>query len=51
MKLTKSTGLLLLSVWLIVSGLSQLIDLPIPSLSAILSILAIAAGAFLIIGK
>jgi len=51
MKLTKNTGLLLLSIWLIVSGVAQFVTLPIPSLDVILGALAIAAGAFILMGK
>ena len=49
MKFTKSLGLLLLSIWLILSGVMQLISLPIPEI--IMAILAIAAGVLILIGK
>jgi len=51
MKITKNLGFLLLSIWLIVSGLSTLIVLPIPSLGLLLSCLAIVAGLFILTGK
>lgn len=51
MKITKNTGFLLLGIWLIVSGLLQVIDLPIPSIDIVLSILAIAAGAMIVMNK
>jgi len=51
MKLNKNLGFLLLSIWLIVSGTSQLVDLPIPSLGLILNCLAIVSGVFILMGK
>ncbi len=51
MKLTKSLGMLLLSIWLIVSGLIQVVSIPIPSIGIILAVLAIASGIFILIGR
>ncbi len=51
MKLTKSTGMLLLSIWLIVSGLIQVVSIPIPSIGIILALLAITSGIFILIGR
>ncbi len=51
MKLNKNMGFLLLSIWLIVSGISQLVVLPVPSLGLILSALAIVSGVFILMGK
>ncbi len=48
MKLNKNLGMLLLGIWLILNGLSNFINIPIPSMENILSILAIAAGVFII---
>jgi hypothetical protein len=42
--ITKNLGMLLLAVWLIVTGVLQVVKLPIPDLSLILAILAVAAG-------
>jgi hypothetical protein len=52
MKFTKNIGMLLLSVWLIVTGLMALV----PALSfsgedKLRAILAIAAGVFILIGR
>ncbi|MCL4395229.1 MAG: hypothetical protein M1482_10590 [Chloroflexi bacterium] len=51
MKLTKNLGMLLLAIWLIVTGLEDFVSLPIPSLGPILSILAIAAGLLILFGR
>lgn len=51
MKITKNVGFLLLGVWLVLSGLINVIELPIPSMDIILSILAIASGVMIILGK
>lgn len=48
---TKKWGMILLPIWLILTGLSQLIDIPIPFLGVVLGILAIAAGVLLLLGK
>lgn len=51
MKITKNMGFLLLGLWLIVSGVSALVKIPIPSLGLLLSCLAIISGVFIIMGK
>ena len=51
MKITKNVGFLLLGVWLVITGLLNVVELPIPSIDIILSILAIASGAMIILGK
>ena len=51
MKVTRNQGMLLLSIWLILIGLLELVRIPIPFLNVIMSILAIVAGAFILIGK
>ncbi len=51
MKLTKNMGMLLLSIWLIVSGLLQVVSIPIPSIGIILAVLAIASGVFILMGR
>lgn len=47
MKITKSMGMLLLSIWLIMAGLMQLISIPIPGI--IMSLLVIVAGVLILI--
>jgi hypothetical protein len=47
---TKSIGMLLLAIWLILMGLSLFIPV-ISDLNQILSVLAIAAGVFILLDK
>jgi hypothetical protein len=47
---TKNIGLLLLSIWLILTGLAAFIP-AIGGLGTILAILAIAAGVFILLGR
>ncbi len=49
MKLPKNLGMLLLSVWLVVTGLTAFIS--IGSLGLFLPLLAIAAGVLLFLGR
>ncbi|MBI3942303.1 MAG: hypothetical protein HY326_04760 [Chloroflexi bacterium] len=51
MRLTKNTGLLLLGIWLIVTGLQQFVSIPIAGLGMILALLAIGAGIFILLGR
>lgn len=51
MKLTKNLGMLLLGIWLIVSGLLQVVSIPIAGLGPILALLAIAAGVLILLGR
>ena len=50
-KLTKNLGMLLLGIWLVVTGLLQFIHLPITDIGTILALLAIAAGVLILIGR
>jgi len=50
-KLTKSLGMLLLGIWLILTGLMQVITLPIPEMGFLLALLAIVAGIFILLGR
>ena len=51
MKITKSIGMLLLSIWLILTGLLQLVKFSFSGLEIIMAILAIAAGVLLLLGR
>ena len=51
MKSNKSIGMLLLAGWLVLNGLVALIDLSFSGLGTIMSVLAIAAGALILLGK
>ena len=51
MKFTKNLGMLVLGIWLIVTGLIPLLNLSFSGLSTLMAVLAIAAGALIILGK
>lgn len=51
MKLTRNIGLILLSIWLIVTGLIQLLHFSFSGLPIIMAILAIAAGIFILLER
>ena len=51
MKLTKNLGMLLLSIWLILTGLIPLLNLSFSGLGTLMAILAIAAGVFISLGR
>ena len=50
MNITRNIGMLLLSIWLILTGLSAFVG-GLGGLAPILAILAIAAGIFILIGR
>ena len=45
----RNVGMLLLAVWLILSGLAGLIALPLPS--PVMSVLALLAGILILVGR
>ena len=47
---TKNIGMLLLAIWLILMGLAVFIP-AVSSLAAVIAILGIAAGVFILIGR
>jgi len=51
MKVTKNLGMLLLGIWLIASGLIPLLNLSFSGLGTAMAVLAIAAGALILIGR
>ncbi len=51
MKLTKNLGMLLLGLWLILTGLIPLLNLGFSSLGILMGVLAIAAGALILLGR
>lgn len=51
MKLTRSVGMLLLAVWLILSGLVPLLRLSFSGLGTVMAVLAIAAGILIAVGR
>jgi hypothetical protein len=50
-KITKSIGMLLLGIWLILIGLLSVIGGGPITIHTLLDVLAIAAGAFILLGK
>jgi hypothetical protein len=51
MRLTRNIGMLLLAVWLILTGLIPFINLSVSGLSTIMAVLAIVAGILILIGR
>jgi hypothetical protein len=51
MKLTKNLGMLLLAIWLILTGLVPLLNLSFSGFGTVMAILAIAAGVLILIGR
>ena len=51
MRITKSIGMLLLAIWLILTGLIALFNLSFTGLSLIMGILAIAAGILILVER
>lgn len=51
MKLIKNFGLLLLAAWLILTGLIPLLNLSFSGLGTVMSILAVAAGVLIVVGR
>jgi len=49
--LTRNLGMLLLGIWLILTGLAQVTSIPIPALGTLLALLAIVAGILILIGR
>ena len=51
MKFTKNRGMLLLGVWLILTGLIPLLGLSFSGLYMVMAILAIVAGSLIVMGR
>jgi hypothetical protein len=51
MKITRNIGMLLVSIWLILTGLIALLKFNFAGLPLIMAILAIAAGIFILLGR
>jgi len=49
LKITKNLGMILLAIWLILTGIMQFVSIPIPAM--IMAIIAIAAGVLILISK
>jgi len=50
-KLTRNVGMLLLALWLVLTGLVPLLNLSFSGLGTVMAILAIAAGLLLAVGR
>lgn len=51
MRLTKNVGMLLLAIWLIITGAVPLFNLSFSGLSEVMAVLAIAAGILIAMGR
>jgi len=51
MKFTRNIGMLLLAVWLVLTGLIPLLKLSFSGLSVVMAVLAIAAGILIVVGR
>ena len=51
MRLTRNIGMLLLAIWLILTGLIPLLNLRFSGLEMVMAILAIAAGVLIVVGR
>jgi hypothetical protein len=51
MRVTRNLGMLLLAIWLIVTGLVPLLNLSFSGFGTVMAILAIAAGVLIAVGR
>ena len=51
MKVIRNLGMLLLAAWLILTGLIPLLNLSFSGLGTVMTILAIAAGVLIVVGR
>jgi uncharacterized membrane-anchored protein len=51
MKLASNTGMLLLGIWLVLTGLTPFLNLNIQALPTLMNVLAVAAGAMILMNK
>ena len=51
MSLTKNLGMLLLSLWLVLTGVIPLLHLSFTGLGTVMAVLAILAGLLILIGR
>jgi hypothetical protein len=50
-RITRHLGALLLSIWLLVQGAVQLLQVSFPQMGLVMAVLAVAAGALMLIGR
>lgn len=51
MVLNRNLGMLLLGIWLVLTGLIPLLSLSMPGIGTLMAILALAAGALILAGR
>ena len=51
MKVTRNLGMLLLAVWLVMTGVIPLLNLSFSGLGTVMAILSIAAGVLIVVGR
>jgi hypothetical protein len=51
MKVTRNLGMLLLALWLAMTGLIPLLNFSFSGLGTVMAILAIAAGVLIVVGR
>ena len=51
MKITRNLGFMLLGIWLIATGLIPLLSVSFSGLGTIMAVVAVAAGALIIMGR
>ena len=51
MKITRNIGFMLLGIWLIATGLIPLLSVSFSGLGTIMAVVAVAAGALIIMGR
>jgi hypothetical protein len=51
MKVTRNLGMLLLALWLVMTGLIPLLNFSFSGLGTVMAILAIAAGVLIVVGR
>ena len=51
MKLTRNVGMLLLAIWLVLTGLVPLLNFSFSGLGTVMAVLAIVAGILIVIGR
>jgi len=50
-RFVSSTGFLLLGIWLIITGIMQALSIGNPTVHVLMGILALVAGAFILVGR
>ena len=51
MKITRNIGMLLLALWLVLTGLIPLLNLSFSGLGTVMAVLAVAAGILIVVGR